>query len=80
VAHEHAERAIGDLELPALLLADLGHQEVGQVGHVLDTLGQGGDEDRHGVKAVVKVLAELAGFDLGLQVAVGGGNDAHVYL
>jgi hypothetical protein len=80
VAHEHAERAVGDPELPALLLADLGHQEAGQVGHVLDSLGQGGDEDGHNVEAVVKVLAEVAGLDLVFKVAVGGSNDAHVYL
>ena len=38
----------------------------------------GGQVDRHHRQPEVQVLAELAALDLGLQVAVGRGDDAHV--
>jgi hypothetical protein len=36
--------------------------------------------DGHDVEPIVEVLAEVADAHLGLQVAVGGGDDAHVDL
>ena len=68
------------LEFAALLAADLVHQEAGEVGDVLHALAQGGQVDRHHVEPVVEVLAEAPGLDLGFEVAVGGGDDAHVDL
>jgi hypothetical protein len=47
---------------------------------VLATLAQRGDHDGEHVDAVVEVLAEAPGLDLLGEVAVGGGEDAHVDL
>ena len=80
MAHQGAHGAVGDAEFAALLAGDLGDQEAGQVRQVLDTLAQRRHADGHDVESVVEVLAELARPHLGLQVAVGGGDDAHVDL
>ena len=47
---------------------------------VLAALAQRRDLDAEDVEAVVEVVAEAAGLDLAAQVAVGGGDDAHVDL
>ncbi len=51
-----------------------------QLRHVLPPLTQGRHADRYDGEPVIQVLAEAPGRDLGLQVAVGGGDDAHVHL
>ena len=51
----------------------------GQVQDVLRARAQGCDVEADDVQAVVEVGAEAAGRDLQLQVAVGGGDDAHVH-
>ena len=49
-----------------------------QFRDVFAPLGQRRHADRHHRQAVKEVLAELAGGDLGLEVARGRGDDAHV--
>ena len=44
----------------------------------LGAVAQGGQVNGHHVEAVVEILAEPAGLDLLLEVAVGGGDEAHV--
>ena len=48
--------------------------------HVVGALAQRRRAQRHDVEAEVEILAELAGGDRRLQVAVGRGHDAHVDL
>ena len=58
------------------------YQQVGrmhQPRNVVTPLGERGHAHRHHGEAMIEVLAEPAGGDLGLQVAVGGGDDAHVH-
>src|SRR5450756_2754588 len=52
----------------------------GEFGNVLDALAQRRHRNRKHVQAVEQVLAEASGFHVGDQVAVGGGDDAHVDL
>src|SRR3712207_8026864 len=47
---------------------------------VLAPLGQRRNSERHHAEAMEEVLAEAALGDLGLQVARGGRQDAHVHL
>ena len=49
-----------------------------QQGDILDPLAQGGNANRQHVQAVEEILAETAGGGQGLQVLVGGGNDADI--
>ncbi len=51
---------------------------VGQEREVLASLAQGRQLEREHVDAVVQVLPERAGRDRALEVAIGGGDDAHV--
>jgi hypothetical protein len=51
---------------------------VDQQRHVVQVLAQRRRADRDHVQAVVEVLAEAAGGDLLLEVAVGGGDHPHV--
>jgi hypothetical protein len=45
-----------------------------EIAHVLETLAQRRDAQRHHVEPVVEVLAEQALLDLRLELAVGGGE------
>ena len=55
-------------------------QEVfGQNLGVVAALAQRRDEDRDDVEAIVQVFAEAPVFDHRLEIAVGGGQDAHVH-
>ena len=47
---------------------------------VVAALAQGRQRERHDLQAVVEVLAEASGRDLGLEVLVGRGHDADVDL
>ncbi len=49
-----------------------------QQRNVLGALGECGDVDREDGEAVEEILAKAAGVDRGVNVAVGGGEDAHV--
>ena len=55
-------------------------QRVAQVGQVFPALSQGRDIDHNNVKPVEQILAEPAGLDLVLEVAVRGGDDPDVDL
>ena len=48
------------------------------IGDVVAPLGEARHAQRHDVQAVIEVLAEAAFRDLALEVAAGGGDDAHV--
>jgi hypothetical protein len=50
----------------------------GQRQQVLLTLAQRGQANREHVEPVIEISPESPGGHFGLQVAVGGGNDAHV--
>ena len=57
-----------------------GHEMAREVRDVDPALGQGRHRQRDDIEAVEQVLAELAGRHLGLEVAVGRGDDADVDL
>src|SRR6185503_10873282 len=67
---------------PANLLAELEREAldepIGQGGDVLAPLAQRRNLDSDHVESVIEILAELAGAHLAFDVAVGGGEDAHV--
>ena len=48
--------------------------------NVVAPLGQRGHAHRHHVQAVIEIFAEAAGFDLGAQIARGGGDHARIDL
>src|SRR5438874_2671370 len=79
-----AERAVGvGGEGPRLALqacGGRGEEVLDQERQVLDPLAQRRQQDRDDVQPVVEVLAEAARFHLGLEVLVGGREDAHVDL
>ncbi len=78
MAHQQADAAFFDFQgPPALLLGDAAQQELGEVGDVFQAVAQRRHVDGHDVEAVVQVFAEVAPLDGFLQVAVGGGDDAH---
>ena len=52
---------------------------VHEVRNVLLVLAQGRQRDLHHLQPVVEILAETPGVDLGQEVAIGGGNDAHIH-
>jgi hypothetical protein len=85
----HVARPVVPLEQPERLglhvaerrvvaLGDLVQEVPAQLGHVLRPLAQRRQLDRHDVEPVEQVLAELALGDRRLEVAVAGGDDAHV--
>jgi ribosomal protein L18 len=47
---------------------------------ISSTLAQGWQAQRHDIEAIIEILAEHALADQLTQVAVGGGNDAHIGL
>ena len=49
-----------------------------QVGNILDALAQGRQAQRHHIEPVIEVFAEQALGDQLAQIAVGGGDDAHI--
>ncbi len=53
---------------------------VGQLGNILAPVAQRRDEEGNHVEAVEEIFAEIAAFDLFLQVLVGRRHHAHVYL
>src|SRR5438093_5266090 len=53
---------------------------VDQQRNILLALPQGWQMDGDNVQAIEEVLTETAGGDLGLEIAMGGGNDADVRL
>ena len=53
---------------------------IGERGNVFLVIAQRRNVDGHDVQAVVEVLAERAFFERGAEVAVGGGDQAHVHL
>ena len=55
------------------------HEEFHQVGDVLGSLAQRGHAEDHDAEAIEEVLAELLFADGGFQVAMGGGQHAHVH-
>uniref|UniRef100_A0A1I7YAB7 Uncharacterized protein n=1 Tax=Steinernema glaseri TaxID=37863 RepID=A0A1I7YAB7_9BILA len=57
-----------------------GEERIGDLVDVGATLAQGGQLEGDHVQAIVKVFAELADLGQVLQVAVGGGNQAHIDL
>ena len=59
-------------------MARLAQEVAHEVADVLQALAQRRQAQRHDVEAVVEVLAEQALLDLRLELAVGGGDDAHV--
>ena len=52
---------------------------VGQQDEVAFPFPQGGDVQGKNVEPVVQVFPEASGFYFGFKVAVGGGDEAHVY-
>src|SRR5262249_22324834 len=75
------QRRLRDLlDAPADARRELGHQEVDQQRQVFPAFAEGRQVDREDAEAVVEVLAEGAVADGPEQVAVGGGQDAHVRL
>ncbi len=66
-------------QVHAVALAEVGHEVPGQEDHVVAALAQGGQPQGDDVQAVEEVLPELAGLDRLLDVAVGGGQHAHVH-
>src|SRR5437773_955724 len=66
-----AQRLLSDFHWPG---------NVREVGNILLVLAQRRDGDGHHVQAVVEVFAKRALFERVAQIAVGGGDDAHVHL
>src|SRR6266545_1714825 len=62
----------------SIALGVLAEEVGGEEGNVLPPLAQGRDPDLDGVQAEEQVLAEARRRHLGVQVGVGGGQDAHV--
>ena len=60
-------------------LAKRARKRFDQVGDVFLVLAQRRDVDGHDVQAVVEILAEGALFEGGAQIAIGGGDEAHVH-
>ncbi|MNF52882.1 hypothetical protein D3C84_342430 [compost metagenome] len=71
-----AQRQAAQAQLAAATLAE----EAAEQGDVLLSLAQRRHRDREHAEAMVEVGAELPGQHRALQVAVGGGEDAHVDL
>src|SRR5262249_39999175 len=81
VADEHCERLGIDARYALALLGGEASEEMpDQFGDILRPLGEGRDADREYVQPIEQILAEAAGFHIGDEVAVGGGDDPHVDL
>ena len=81
VGGEGAQGVVGEgVDALAVLLGVAAEEEEGQLGDVADALAERGDLQGDHVEAVVEILAEEALGDALAQVAVGGGEDAHVDL
>ncbi len=59
-------------------LRNLRHEIFDEFGNILAPLGEPRHADRHDRQPMIKILAEFAGGDVGLDVAAGRGDDAHV--
>ena len=64
----------------AVGLAVFFQEKLHQRRNVFQPLGQRRDADLDGAQAVEQIFAETPGENLGAQIAVGGGNQAHVDL
>ena len=71
-----AKRAVGEAVHLGIAMGEM----PGECRDVGRPLAQGGHGEGHDIEAEVKVLAEAPGGDLGDEVAVGGGDDAHIDL
>ena len=79
VAFDRGDRAGGEATHLADQLQRVARQEVArQHHHVITAITQRRQVQVHDVEPVVQVLAETTGLGLGLQVAVGGGDDPNV--
>ena len=63
---------------PGDALGEIGEEEVAEREDVLGALAQRRKADLEHLEPVVEILAEGAALDRGTQVAVGGGDEAHV--
>ena len=79
VLQEEVHRLAGDAAGLALV-GEAPQEVVDQERDVLAPLAQRRQRDRDDVQAEEEILAEVAGPDHGLEVAVGGGDEAHVHL
>ncbi len=77
---EHLQGLGAHLHAALVLPVEAGEEEIHQEGDVLAPLPQGRQEDGHHVDAEVEVGAELVLLHHLFQVAVGGGDEAHVHL
>ena len=59
-------------------LADPGDETLGQLGHVVQALAERGHLDHVHVEPVEEILAEAARLHVGVEVAVGRGDDARL--
>ena len=58
---------------------ELAGKVVHQRGDIVDAFAQRGHRQRHHVEAIEEIFAKAARLHLGLEVAVGGGDDAHIH-
>ena len=78
--HEHAQRFRGYAgERLSRLLRKTREKKFGQAGDVFLVIAQRRNIDRHDIQAVVEVLAERAFFERRAQVAIRGGDQAHIH-
>ncbi len=77
VVHQGFHGSVGDMQLGAggVALAEPVHEH----GNIAAALAQGGDVHRDDVEAEVKIFAEGPVLVGGFEIAVGGGDDAHVH-
>ena len=54
-------------------------EKIGEVGNVFFVFAQRRDVDGHDIQPVVEILAKGAFFERGAQIAIGGGDQAHVH-
>ena len=66
------------LDVPVQFAVHAGEEVFQQQGNIVDPLAQRRDADRQHVQAVEEVLPEAAGGGQGLQVLIGGGDDADI--
>ena len=78
VVDERAQRLGRHLDGAAVLHVELAQEVIDEHRDLLPTLAERRDADLDDVETVVEVLAELMDAHRGLEVAVGGGDQAHV--
>ncbi len=80
MARERVEQLVVGLDvgLQPALAGDGLEQAAHQEGQVVEAVAQGGHAHLDDREAVEEIGAEAPGVDLATQVAVGGGDDAHV--